>query len=518
MCIFSDLSKIAIPFECSTCLKNTEFHLQNVRCVNCQTSVIQIGDKWYELRLHIHQNCDDLKNGTDNLDLNTELIKVEPLQIENEDADGNDEDDNALEKETLVSTNQVFVEDVNVSIVKEENGNSIDKDSAVDNIWFTSEDTEKNFPKCKKTKTVQSGDVLSCNLCDKTFKHKTSLSNHKGTHKHNCVSQCDMCQKWFKKKALLIQHIKQVHLKTLRKRNTVCAVCKTDLLNLTSLDDHMKNVHGDDSDRTPYPCDVCGNKFRRKQLLNLHVKNVHSGAEFPCDLCHKRYKQKSSLYFHKETTHSNEYTRKCNECGKLFKHITLLRQHIKFAHSKTSHKPKKILKLPCKICQTDFSKLTSLDDHIRTVHGDESMFKCGNCEFCTSSAGRLNAHIKKHSEQKQFICNYCGREFMRLNELKQHLNTHTGDRPHICTECGKGFRSQTVLYNHRFLHSGIKRYKCTIGEGCSAAYTYDIDLKRHLFSAHGIYTKKHECSVCSKIFSENKLLKKHMETHNIMSK
>lgn len=64
------------------------------------------------------------------------------------------------------------------------------------------------------------------------------------------------------------------------------------------------------------------------------------------------------------------------------------------------------------------------------------------------------------------------------------------------------------LRRHHMIHTGAKPYVCQI-EGCNNAYRDSIDLKRHKFSAHNIYTKKHICSICAKIFPERKLLTKH---------
>lgn len=125
----------------------------------------------------------------------------------------------------------------------------------------------------------------------------------------------------------------------------------------------------------------------------------------------------------------------------------------------------------------------------------------------------MNGSILSHFFFLLPVCSYCGRSFRQLYHLTEHMNAHTGDKPYHCTSCDKKFGRLHILKAHQLVHTGEKPHKCTIN-GCDRAYAYDIDLKRHRFSAHGIYTKKHICSFCSKVFPENKLLKKHLESHS----
>lgn len=64
------------------------------------------------------------------------------------------------------------------------------------------------------------------------------------------------------------------------------------------------------------------------------------------------------------------------------------------------------------------------------------------------------------------------------------------------------------------MHTGEKPYSCSV-ESCDRRFSYKVDLKRHKYSTHGIYTNKYPCEICAEIFPENMLLKKHMKKHEI---
>lgn len=77
----------------------------------------------------------------------------------------------------------------------------------------------------------------------------------------------------------------------------------------------------------------------------------------------------------------------------------------------------------------------------------------------------------------------------------------------------KLFDTNLFMTAHTRVHTGAKPFKCNI-DHCDRAYMFEIDLKRHKYSIHGIFTKKHICPICSKVYPENKLLKKHLESHS----
>lgn len=164
----------------------------------------------------------------------------------------------------------------------------------------------------------------------------------------------------------------------------------------------------------------------------------------------------------------------------------------------------------CYICRKKIKVLAQMRRHVQS-HSD-GLPKCNICHREFPDIYNLRDHSIVHSNEKRYICSFCGKAFCRSTNLNTHMVVHTGKREHECTVCGKLFALRSNLNAHRRVHTGEKPCKCHI-EGCRRAYMYKIDLKRHLYGAHGIYTKKFECTICGKILPENKLLKAHMKTH-----
>lgn len=178
---------------------------------------------------------------------------------------------------------------------------------------------------------------------------------------------------------------------------------------------------------------------------------------------------------------------------------------------------KRIRQFQCDICKKFLLTKTTLTSHMKLKHRspDDAIKSNSVCDVCgrvCSTPGNLKIHKTIHTNVKNFICSFCGKGFRVKFHMTEHMNSHTGLKPYKCTICEKSFYKRSLLDTHKRIHTGYKPYKCSI-EGCERTYAHSIDLKRHLWGQHRIYTKKYECPICSKIFSENKLLTKHLKTH-----
>lgn len=200
---------------------------------------------------------------------------------------------------------------------------------------------------------------------------------------------------------------------------------------------------------------------------------------------------------------------KCDHkgCGKIVKN------RCKAAHIKTHTLKERFV---CDICQTSLASKIGLRAHF-DVHYPRREFKCHICTAEYKSLSSLNQHIRyiHQNEPKQFICTICGSAQRKRHLLWEHMNRHNGIKPYRCAYdgCEMRFFSKARRTEHARTHTGEKPYICDL-DGCNNRFAYAVDFKRHKFKIHGIYTKKYNCTICSEILPENRLLKKHMETHH----
>ena len=67
--------------------------------------------------------------------------------------------------------------------------------------------------------------------------------------------------------------------------------------------------------------------------------------------------------------------------------------------------------------------------------------------------------MKTHSGQKSNICNQCDFASSHAQSLKAHLKTHSGDRSNKCNQCEFASAEQSDLRKHLKTHSGEKQKK-----------------------------------------------------------
>lgn len=130
---------------------------------------------------------------------------------------------------------------------------------------------------------------FTCQICNRSFFHKGTLTHHMKSHKSNF---CNICKQEFTH-GQLDTHI-CVPAVASHKVTKSCELCGKVFANPSALRIHYV-VH---TGEKPYRCNICGKGFTQKGNLKCHVR-IHTGERpFQCMWCGKTFTQKVNLNHH----------------------------------------------------------------------------------------------------------------------------------------------------------------------------------------------------------------------------
>lgn len=100
------------------------------------------------------------------------------------------------------------------------------------------------------------------------------------------------------------------------------------------------------------------------------------------------------------------------------------------------------------------------------------------------------------------------------NTTTQLPTSPTADNRFVCSICSKVFSLQRLLNRHMKCHSDVKRYLCTF---CGKGFNDTFDLKRHTRTHTGV--RPYKCNHCEKSFTQRCSLESHtLKVHGIQHK
>ena len=135
---------------------------------------------------------------------------------------------------------------------------------------------------------------FKCQICDKRYSRKESLSQHMIIHDESKAFKCDVCLKVFSYKSKL-----QMHYRThTGEKPFACKVCDRKFA-LKSLLVRHQATH---SDVRSFKCSICpeGRYFKTKHQLTNHMV-FHYEPKFACSHCDYKAHKKCNLDRHLKT-------------------------------------------------------------------------------------------------------------------------------------------------------------------------------------------------------------------------
>ncbi|XP_045782950.1 uncharacterized protein PF11_0213-like isoform X2 [Maniola jurtina] len=385
-------------------------------------------------------------------------------------------------------------------------------------------------------KTKQTFGEYKCKICSKVFSERGGLNHHLQLHTSDKPFSCNKCTFTCKTKKYLHRHANRVHTK--REKDNECDVCGKKFLFKSLLDRHVY-IH---SDVRPFKCEVCNKGFNSRYSLSSH-RHTHTGAKpykcdycdyacrdnstlrkhkerhtgitrlYQCTACDKSYKTKSVLKMHIAEVHMavDIKTMPCSECGKMFKCLKTLNNHVRLSHLK-------LYKCKCEICGITLSNKYNMRSHL-TSHIDYRPFKCSfeGCDKRFKDKCGLKKHTIIHYPEKHFECSICKKKFSRYHRMIEHKKQHKAKKKCVfCDYCGKGFYSKSYIYSHiTKKHMYRKQYMCDL---CDFSTYNKPSLVMHIKHGH-VSEMDRKCKICKKTYKKHIYLKLHYwNTHSIKYK
>ncbi|XP_037033364.1 zinc finger protein 816-like [Bradysia coprophila] len=151
-------------------------------------------------------------------------------------------------------------------------------------------------------------DSLQCHICSKVYSTKQSLKLHnQSVHMHLRPFKCELCQRSFADKYTLTTHTR-IHSGS---RPYACPYCEKNFVQHSALTKH-KRVH---TKEKPFKCEICFKAFSDRSSLIPHRK-LHTGVcdrPFRCEICKADFIKNSHLVSHNKTKSHLKELAKCKD-------------------------------------------------------------------------------------------------------------------------------------------------------------------------------------------------------------
>lgn len=310
------------------------------------------------------------------------------------------------------------------------------------------------------------------------------------------------------------------------------------------------NVHKEEHQMQIYSCTRCNEMYSDGETLQLHMQECWSDASI-CDICNLVLPNKDALVKHNAQEHnSNQQVHDEHRLERFGEQMDdkseseesdvdlgyVSKKHVltgAYNGSSVDSYIREHVKFICNQCGLESQTFVLLKTHALRAHGNSSPFLvcCGKkftsrfqlvrhvqmlrhpdvyqCRICETNFNRseaLRQHMKivHPNEGRDYPCNRCPKKFVSQFLLNVHTAIHTGENSQSveCTICGKVFDDEKKLRAHiGRVHSDSLQFVCEI---CSKGFH-----TKHRYTSHKLVHEKHPCLLCPEVFLTTTELRAH---------
>lgn len=251
-----------------------------------------------------------------------------------------------------------------------------------------------------------------CDECNRSFRLKSGLINHRKRHQKRDLHECKICGEKFKLQVNLTRHTHKYCLK--------------------------------------FECSECDKRFSSQKQLSMHKLLHGDDPSFTCIICGKIYKMYHNFQRHVMASHpemlSNPITMNLNSENEIMSSGATQTLANNLPSCSSSGVPNLLAEIPkyaCVPCEVFFKYKWQLAEHYRTSERHR----------------KINQEGPPLSDMSFHYCSICGRPFKTKRELSLHCRSHANgpslvgapmfsDMPFSCGFCRKSFRYKWQLSIH----------------------------------------------------------------------
>jgi len=229
-------------------------------------------------------------------------------------------------------------------------------------------------------------------------------------------------------------------------------------------------------------CAHCEYETRDKGSYKSHIaKHDPSADRFVCDVCAKTFRSMRGYRCHLRSHYDPEHLHKCTYCEFHTPQKWSWLQHLAVIHKVDPHGNPLLENIKCAECNKSFVAEHQLKAHMIRKHTLDKPYKCQQCPYSAVIRYELDKHISiKHKKERRFLCELCSFRSQTQSGFERHKRSHTGVKPFTCSICGKLYADNRKLKTHMIRHvNDDKTWVCHLcGHACRRKDNLQMHLKR----------------------------------------